>query len=139
MRFDDLTFRVIDDFNLVPRYLFEQVPKRNYDIDNIYRWGPAFMANPFNILFGLYDSDEKMQGVLWCTIDPVVENLCVNIFSVNKKYQDLRGYAIKKTVKFLKQLIKQTGLKDIIIWTTTRPRAFERAGCKRFDRTLMEI
>lgn len=151
----DLTFlRLImpSAFEVIPRRLFEQIPKRNWSVDRIYEYGPIFISNPFNAVWAMQDISKDIHGVLWVTIDPVVEIIAVNVLSVDREYQNLNGSLrnagseiIKKVAEHLhgfQDEIKQRfgiELKKEILWTTTRPRACEKAGAKRHPRTIMEI
>ena len=152
---NDLTFlRLImpRSFEVIPRRLFEQIPKRDWSVDKLYRYGPVFIANPFNAVWALQDIGKIIHGVLWVTIDPIVEIIAVNVLSVDREYQGINGGLsnrpsgiIKKTAdhlhKFQKEFKDRFGieLKHEILWSTTRPRACERAGAKRYPRVIMEI
>ena len=151
----DLKFvRVIDPllFSRIPPQLFEQIPKRNWEVNKLYAYGPIFIQNPFNAIWVMQDIALKIKGVLWVTIDPVVEIIAVNVLSVDKEYQQLNGSLrntasgiIQKTVehlhKFQDELKEKFGieLKREILGATTRPRACERSGWKRYPRVIMEI
>ncbi len=148
MKFEDLKFVRLDKpdlFNLIPRYLFEQIPNREWDVDKLYEWGKTFLGNPLNLFWVLANDENLIKGVLWGTIDPVLEMIAVNILSVDKEYQHPKGDAITKSIEHLKQyrikLNKDEGidLKEKMLWTTTRPRAFERLNIKRSDRVVMEV
>ena len=149
-KFEELTFRRIYDFNLVPKYLLEQMPDKDYDIDRIYQYGRIFVLSPFNFLFVMTDANYVIKGILWLTIDPVMEVMGINVFSVDKEYQSngKESEARQLTYKFLKEEfpVKYSSelaqvnvhLKPIILGTTTRPEAWEKAGFKRYKRIIME-
>lgn len=148
MEFSDLKFIKIDQpnlFGLIPRYLFEQIPSREWEVSKLYEWGKIFLANPLNLFWVLTDTENIIKGVLWVTIDPVLEMIAVNILSVDKEYQHPRGEAIKQSIEHLKKyrnkLKKDSGLelKDKMLWTTTRPKAFKHIGAKCHNRTIMEV
>ena len=151
--FDDLTFEPLlmpNGLKIVPRYLFEQIKNRKWDVDRLYEYGPLFITNPLNRFWVLTDIDHKVKGVLWITIDPITEFIAVNILSIDKEYQRLNGSlrsrpsdVIRRTVEFLHKVqdelkAKKVNIKRKILWSTTRPRACERAGAKRY-RVVMEI
>lgn len=151
---NDLKFvRVINPlvFGRIPPELFEQIPKRNWEVQKLYAYGPIFIQNPFNAIWVMQDLANVIKGVLWITVDPIVEVIAVNILSVDREYQKLNGSLrktpseiIKKTVehlhKFQDEVKQKKGmqLKREILWSTTRPRACERSGAKR-HRVVMEI
>lgn len=152
--FDELTFEPIlapNGINWVPRYLFEQIKNREWDVEKIYEYGPLFITNPLNRFWLLTDSDHIAKGVLWITIDPICEIMAVNVLSIDKEYQRLNGSSlrskpsdvIKKTVEFLHKVqdelrAKGVNIKREILWATSRPRTCERAGARRY-RVIMEI
>ena len=152
--FNDLKFvRVVNPmvFARIPPVLFEQIPKRNWQVSKLYAYGPIFIMNPFNALWVMQDITDIIKGVLWVTIDPVEEVIAVNILSVDREYQKLNGSLrrtpseiIQKVVKHLHEFqdeVKEKNgmeLKREILWTTTRPKACERSGAKR-HRVIMEI
>lgn len=151
--FSDLKFIRIDRldlFGLIPRKLFEQIPDREWEVNKLYEWMPIFLDNPLNLFWALANKEavEKgeapIKGVLWATVDPVLEMVAVNVLSIDKEYQSNNGSAIKGTIKFLKdfrdKIEKEKGVKlqNKILWATTRPKAFERAGCSRHNKIIME-
>ena len=147
--FDELKFVPVIDPNLFAvtkanvRYLFDQIPHRDWEVDNLYKYLPYFVSNPLNRFWVLTDIGDVIKGVLWITIDPVVEMIAVNLLSVDREYQN--GQAVKKSIEHLHKFQDEIkarggkGLKRKIFWATTRPRAFERIGATRHKRTIMEI
>lgn len=151
---NDLKFvRVINPlvFSRIPPHLFEQIKKRNWEVSKLYAYVPIFIMNPFNAVWIMQDIALKIKGVLWVSIDPVVEIIAVNILTVDREYQNLNGSLrnspseiIKKVAEhlheFQDEVKKKNGmeLKREILWTTTRPKACERSGAKR-HRVVMEI
>lgn len=153
MGFDELKFEPIlapNGLNWVPRYLFEQVKNRTWDVEKLYEYGPLFITNPLNRFWALTDITHHIKGVLWITIDPIVEVMAVNILSIDREYQRLNGSlrskpsdVIKKTVEFLHTVqdelrAKGVKIKREILWATTRPRTCEKAGARRY-RVVMEM
>lgn len=139
-------------FEVIPRRLFDQIPKRHWSVETLYKYGPIFVSNPFNAIWVMMDIGKDIHGVLWVTIDPVVEIIAVNVLSVDREYQNLNGCLrnipseiIQKIAehlrKFQGEFKEKFGieLKKEILWTTTRPKACERAGAKRHPRVIMEI
>jgi len=121
-------------------------------VERIYEFGPLFITNPLNRFWALLDEGNICKGILWITIDPIVEIIAVNILSVDREYQQLNGSLrskpseiIRKIADFLHkfqdELIENGGaeLKREILWATTRPKTCERAGAKRHSRIIMEI
>lgn len=154
-KIDELKFVPIVDpnaFALIPKYLFEQIKGREWEVEKFYKWGPIFIRNPLNRVWVLTDIANIIKGVLWVTIDPVLEVMAVNVFSVDREYQELNGNprnnpsasllkAKEQLDKFRIELKEKGGaeLKEKILWTTSRPRAFEKAGARRYHRVIMEV
>lgn len=158
-KIDELKFVPIVDpnaFDLIPKYLFEQIKGREWEVEKFYKWGPIFIRNPLNRIWVLTDIANLIKGVLWITIDPVLELIAVNVFSVDRKYQELNGSLRNKPknnpsvllLKAKEQLdkfrieLKEAGgaeLKEKILWTTTRPHTFRRFGARKSKRVIMEI
>ncbi|MFB0522098.1 MAG: hypothetical protein ACETWD_11820, partial [Desulfatiglandales bacterium] len=67
----ELRFIPIYDFRLVPRYLFEQVKRRQqWNINRLYEHGQEIAKNPCTMLFGMVDPGFHIKGLLWAYIDP---------------------------------------------------------------------
>ena len=154
MKFSDLKFVRLtqpEQFSLVPRYLFEQVKRKDWDVEDLYKYGPAFLEGIFNFFYVLAEKEQiqkgyaPVKGVLWATIDPVTKTMCVNIFSIDKEYQKPQGQAMAGAIAHLrkgKDELRSNGsmnLRDKFLWSTARPKAFERIGAKRYYRQIMEI
>jgi DNA modification methylase len=136
-------------FKLIPRYLFEQIKDREYDIEQIYKFGPILILSRFNCLYLLVNEENLIKGILFATFDPLAEIILVYVLSVDKEYQ--RNGILPQTRDFLKNIkendpdfkimLKELGfdLKDKIIWQTTRPKSYEKKiGAKRSKYTIME-
>jgi len=149
---EELEFVRITDpnvFRFIPHYLFEQIKNREYDIEQIYKYGPIFVCSRLNCFYAIVDDKNIFKGILWLTVDPVVEQIAVNVLSVDRQYQ-FNGI-LRKAKDFIKklpendnifaQMLKELDikLKDKIMWPTKRPRAFERIGAKQSERVIMEI
>lgn len=156
MKFSDLKFVRLtqpEQFSLVPRYLFEQVKRKDWDVEDLYKYGPAFMEGIFNFFYVLAERKQieegcaPVKGILWTTIDPVTRIMCVNIFSIDKEYQKPQGQALVGALEHLSKVkneLRASGtmdLRDKILWATARPKAFmnKRIGAKRYYRQIMEV
>ncbi len=134
-------------FNLIPRYLFEQVKGAEYKVDRLYQFGPLLLASPLTFFYVLVDKEsKKVKGVLWAEINPLDEQIKVHVFTVDKEYQqNMNGdfshdsIALKTTLDFLRKLQKENNLDSKIEIVTLRPLAYEKAGWKQSKKTLMEV
>jgi len=138
-RFDELRFIRIQDFNLIPRYMMEQVKGGDTKVNRVLQFGTQIAKDPLTLLYVLADTQNKIKGFLWAEIDVFDEVIHVNTLSLDKEYQDRNGTALLKTVDFLKSLLDGSKLQKKITFSTTRPKAFERLGFKRTALVNMEI
>jgi len=119
-----------DGFNLIPRYLFEQIEGIKIDLDTLYKIGPGCISAGA-VVYPITDGEHKIKGMLWVEGNFIEDVICVRFLSIDPEYQN--GKAIEKTVEFLKAKGKT------IQWATDRPEVFERKGFKRAEQVLMEI
>ncbi|MFP4086641.1 MAG: hypothetical protein ACLFUL_07595 [Desulfobacteraceae bacterium] len=134
---EDLKLIRINDFRLIPRYLFEQAKPSDGEVDRIYGdWGRAMAQSPLSLLYAMADEEYKTKGVLWAGIDPIKEDITVQVLSLDKKYQD--GKAVPHAIEFLSGVRDKLGLNKIR-FMATRAKAFERFGCRKSDQILMEV
>ena len=125
----------INDFNLIPRSLIEQVEPLDFDVDDLYKIGPLIVQNPLTMLGVFTDKKPLIKGYMWAAINPLtrminVQHLCVD--------EDCRGMGIiGEAWNLLKKIQEKHGLKGITFSTAT-PEKFERWGFKKRDLTIME-
>jgi hypothetical protein len=134
---EDLKLIRVFDFRLIPRYLFEQVkPDDAGEIEELYGdWGLVMARSPLSLLYAMADEDHKVRGVLWAVVDPITKTVTVQILSLDKAYQDRK--AVGHAREFLEKIRDRLKLNQIR-FCTTRPKAFERFGCRKSDHILME-
>ena len=127
-------------FSYIPKYLFEQVKDRSFDIDRLFRFSDKLLANPTQLFYVLIDDEKKIMGIFWASANIICNRIDVNILSIDKEYQTLDGKeytssdAIKKTLEFI-----DTFQKDATVTiTTSRTAAYEKAGFKK-TKTVMQI
>ena len=134
---EDLKLIRVNDFRLIPRYLFEQVKSNDGEVDRIYGdWGMTMAQSPLSLLYAMADEEYKTKGVLWAGIDPIRKAITVQVLSLDKEYQD--GKAVKHAMEFLGNVRDKLGLNKIR-FMATRAKAFERFGCQKSDQILMEV
>ncbi len=149
MKFEDLKFvrlTLPEQFEMVPKYLFEQVKGSDFKIDRLYQFGPMLLASPLTFLYVLINDESVIKGLLWAEANPLDDQLKVHAFSVDKEYQqNMNGdfsknsEALKVTLDFLRQIQEENQLDSKIEIVTLRPRAYEKSGWKRSKKILMEI
>jgi len=147
-KFEDLKFVRLTEpgqFNLIPRYLFEQVKDEDLIIDRVYQYGPHSLAHPFTFFHVLVEKDTALiKGFLWAEIDVYTNILFVNIFSVDREYQG--DDALKITLDFAEKIQEEQQLTKIQM-ITPRPEACEardkrmneKPRLKRSKITILEI
>jgi hypothetical protein len=127
----------IFDLRLIPRYLFEQVKPRNFDLEELYASSRQIGENPFNLLYAMADENYKIKGFLWCIFNTILKTIDVEVMTVDKEYQD-RGQIILKA-KELMDPIKQKVKYRAYRMNTNRPKAFSRLGFKPTGEIIMEL
>lgn len=131
--------------DLIPRYLVEQVKKRDYTVDEFYDYqrliclretdqGPV--PNPLSHLWALVDKENMVKGFLWFTIDSFCKCLVLQTYAVDKEYWT-KGESIKKLSDHLKDIQSKANLKKIY-WITDYPKHSQKHGFKISKSVLME-
>lgn len=139
MTIKDLQFSRIYDWRLVPRYLLEQIPDADEGmIDRIYQNGNLLCNSPMNFLYVLTDDEHKIKGVLWAVIDVIEACWLVRVFSVDKEYNNTSSENIQIGTDFILNIPVPKQMNKKIWMLTSRPKAFERAGWNKVNRTRME-
>lgn len=144
MKFSDLKFIRLtqpEQFNLVPRYLFEQIREKT-DINRIYEVGMLSLTSPFVFVYVLVDKnieEKKIKGILWLSINVLERYIYVELLSVDKEYQSKECDAIKKTLDFIRGVNFGPDMTNKVVMATLRPVKFEKAGFTRSKKLIMEI
>lgn len=155
-KISDLKFTRITDpdmFQLVPRYLFEQIDGLDKEaIDLIYNMGASVLtiplirekrlvriANPFVWIVVLSNSDHKIKGFLWFDINVIEKHIFIKIFSVDKEYQSTSNAVSKELTDYIFSLPIDEKYKGRILAQNAHPKAAERHGWKRSKNVLIEI
>jgi hypothetical protein len=119
----------------VPRYLLEQLPDNDWDLNRVYELIPRLVNNPFNRMGLFLEKDSTVKGFMWATINPLSERLHVHILTVDEKYHG-KG-VIGEATGILNKIKKQTHMKKIVFQTSV-PEKFERWGFEKSNQVLME-
>lgn len=129
----------------VPHYLVEQVRDRDFTVDEFFRYHQincmtqgkeGIILNPFSHLYVLVDPENKVQGMLWFTVDALSKDMVIQTYSMDKNYWG-KGFAVKKLSEHIKEIRKKANLPKIY-WVTNYPKHSERYGFKRSKSVLME-
>ena len=149
MKFEDLQFVRLtqpDQFNLIPRELFEQVETKDPDVivDNLYKFGPQQLLSNMNFIYVMVDDKSKIKGILWAGVNDFTNNLEVSVWSVDKEYQN--SGAGKTSLEFLQDIQKKHKLNKIRFMTTRGKnyidkykRVYKKQGLKESDVVILEI
>ena len=131
----NLKFVKVLDINAVPKYLFEQVKPKDFDVDALYEWAPILLDNPLNLVGAFINAENAVKGVLWGSYNPVNNTIVVHVLSIDKEYYG-RGI-LNEADGITKKWKRKMGAKRVSI-ITTRPRAMERIGYKKSAAVMME-
>lgn len=142
---------IAEAFNAIPRALFESI--KDIDsaaIDRIYANSAEIMTVPMvdkaGVMVGrmpapsvwvavMLDIAHEVKGFVWMEFDVIEQRVFVQACAVDREYQ---GQVIQKVVDYIKSLNVPEEMKNNIQFTTTRPKAYEKAGWKRSKKILME-
>ncbi len=129
-------------FRQIPRELFEQVKDIEFDIDLLYQYPSKFIGGINMMFYVLVDDDDKIKGVLWFSVNILMQTVQVQILSIDKEYQRESmvddSDALKETVKYIRKWMN--GNSDYkIIGITTRPYACQKNGWRLSKHVLLEI
>ena len=142
---DDLRWVRLFTGSHIPRYLVEQISKRDYEIDDLYKFlesnvlkasqeGPTL--NPLFHLWALVNPENLVRGFLWFTIDCLSKDMVIQVYSVDSNYWGCKG-AILKLADHMKTLRKKGDLNKIY-WITKFPKHSIKYGFKPSESVLME-
>jgi hypothetical protein len=136
----NLTFIKIDDFNLIPRHLFEQTeggpPPEG--IDAVYTLNALVAKNPFTLLYAIADDDHRVRGFMWARADIIQQQVYIYLLSLDRECQG-RGDIIDQAKEVLIPVSEQLFGKVKGSIYTNRPEAFEKKGFKRTGFVEMEF
>lgn len=130
----------------IPRYLVEQIKKKDYTIEDFYKFhdantlrpsptGPTL--NPLSHLYVLADPEYQTKGFVWMTVDPLSKDIVIQTYSVDKEYWK-GGGAVDKLCEHVKDIRRKAHLNKIY-WITDYPRHSQRHGFKQSKSVLMEF
>ena len=128
----------------IPRYLVEQIAKREYSVEDLYTYlegnllrmtkdGPTL--NPLFHVWALVNPENLVKGFLWFTIDPLSKDMLIQVYSVDSHYWGSKQ-AVNKLADHMKSLRKGGGMKKIY-WITRFPRHSKKYNLKPSDAILM--
>jgi N-acetylglutamate synthase-like GNAT family acetyltransferase len=131
--------------DLIPKYLVEQVKKRDYKAEDFYEYqrslclrmtkeGPTL--NPLSHLYLLANTDNLVKGFLWFTVDPLSKAIVIQTYTVDKEYWGAGG-SVKKLADHMKEIRKKAKLNKIY-WITDYPKHSQRHGFRMSKSVLME-
>ena len=142
---DDLRWQRLFIGSLIPRYLVEQIAKRDYEVDTLYKYidrnilkmspdGPTL--NHLFQVWALVNPENLVRGFLWFTIDPLTLDILIQVYSVDSNYWGCKA-AVHKLAEHVKSLRKGGDLKKIF-WITKFPKHSLKYGFKPSKCVLME-
>lgn len=142
---DDLRWVRLFTPTHIPKYLVEQIAKRDYEVDDFFKYleinclrtvkeGPTL--NPFFHLWALVDPENLVKGFLWFTIEPLTKDIMIQTYSVDKHYWGSKE-AVLKLADHVKEIRKKGSLNKIY-WITQFPKHSEKFNFKKSKNVLME-
>lgn len=136
--------RILDPVH-IPWRLVEQIRDRDFEVDKFYEYQrqvcsnqtpECIVVNPLNLLYVLTDEENLVVGFFWGVIDPLCNSLCINSFSIDKRYWN-SGKAIKLLEKHAKEIVFGGKLSKCY-WISNCPRVHKKYGFKRSSHIVFE-
>jgi len=137
-KMDDLRWVRAYTSAFIPKYLIEQIKKRDYEVDKFLQYQEKLCSskNPLSHLYVLANPDNLVKGFLWLTIDPLTGNILIQTYSVDKEYVK-DGKAVEKLKEFILSF-KDKGNFNKVYWLTAYPKHSLKHGFKKSKSVLME-
>ena len=142
-------------FNVIPRSLFESIKDiDSATIDRIYANSAEIMTVPVVDQKGivvarmpaqsvwvavLQDVAHIIKGFIWAEFDVIEQRVFIQACAVDREYQSNNGEVLQKITDYIRSLPLPDDMKNNIQMATTQPKAFEKFGCRRSKRVLMEL
>jgi len=144
--FEGLEWIRIFDPTHIPRYLVDQIKEKEFDTARFYQYqqlvcteksGDSLLINPCNLLYVIVDEKRSVVGFLWCVVDVLTGILCINNFSMDRRYWK-KGKAVDFLKSHVLNILKESKLKKIY-WCTKHTKYCEKYGFKQSKNILMEF
>lgn len=129
----------------IPKYLVEQIAKRDYSVNDLYTYLEGFLLipgaegptlNPLFHVWALVDPENLVKGFVWFTVDPLSKDMIIQVYSVDRSYWGSKQ-AVEKLANHMKEIRKNANLKKIY-WITAFPAHSAKNGFKKSKNILME-
>jgi hypothetical protein len=132
----------VDEFSLVPTYLFEQIKGRSWCVDRLLRMD-IFASNAISF-WVLVNNKHETKGFLWTTMDFLSEKINVIAFEIDNEYQsetDIQmalGF-LRNNIKSFNTISQDIKLKEKINWVTNDPDKFKLYGGRVPETIMVEM
>jgi hypothetical protein len=154
----ELTFLrliIAEAFNAIPTRLFESIKELTPEmIARIYANSADIMTVPVLDQQGqivarapaqsvwvavMMDIAKVVKGFVWLEFDVIDQRVFVQACAVDPEYQSTDGAVLKNLIEYIKTLPIPDTMKDNIQFVTKKPKAYEKVGCRRSKKVLMEL
>lgn len=142
----DLKFIRIFDPIHIPNYLIDQIKDKHFDAEKFYKYqqgictfkeNEKIVINPYNLLFVAATPDKIVKGFVWAVVDVLNSALCINNYSIDRKYWG-KGTALKLLTEWALE-IKNGAKLDRIYWITKNTKYCEKYGFTKSKNVLYEF
>lgn len=136
--------RIFDPIH-IPEYLIDQIKDKDFTTEAFYKYQSSIctqedngqlVINPYNLLFVLADEEKKVQGFVWAVVDILNACLCINNYSIDRKYWG-KGRAIDLLKEWATEIQEGAKLKKIY-WITKATKYCEKYGFSKSKNVLYE-
>ena len=154
----DLTFLrliIAEAFHAIPTRLFESIKELTPEmIERIYKYSAEIMTYPCYDRYGniisrvpnpsvwvavMQDIGREVKGFIWLEFDVIDQRVFVQATAVDPEYQTADGSVLANLIGYIKTLHIAEEMKNNIQFVTHKPKAYEKIGCVRSKKILMEL
>lgn len=137
-KIDQLQFAKLKLPRLIPYALIDAVKGRTFTPEQFYKYQESQVDNPYNHLYALIDTENKIHGYLWAEVNILDNSLFVNTFSIARIFWGKgKKKAVMKAIEFLK-VLKDKLKPSRVFWITTNKNFFTSHGFKSSKNVLMQ-
>ena len=154
----DLTFLrlvIAEAFSAIPTRLFESIKELTPEmIERIYKYSAEIMTYPCYDAAGqiisrvpnpsvwvavMQDIGREVKGFVWMEFDVIAQRVFVQAVAVDPEYQSSDGAVLSNLIDYVRGLRIPEKMKGNIQFATSTPKAYEKIGCVRSKKILMEL
>lgn len=125
----------INNINLIPKHLIEQVDNRKYTVEDFISVNQFYMNSSTFIFEAILNENNTIIGFINYNIDPLEHEIYINILSLDKSHK-CDGRTLDFVIDYFKDISSKTSYS--IVWHCFKPLLFIKKGFKKVKGELLE-